>query len=496
MPQNQSQVSSQSQEISSQKSNDIYERHLTLKERGFPLWVPDPNQVLHLNYRRTGVRIGDVGIITDSGAFSFLFNICLPHNDPVNPRKLPDHFSPISPPIEDTDINKFGVFKNELSRQCFSEKITNRRCHFVRPNTHPYICELRTLSSCCDIVFVSSASEGAILIMPRGARSEDLRNLALFREYVAANVASWYRYVNGPRGREAKNGDVRLVVGFHKTTSWGIATFANQTQQSSCRLRFGPSEGNSASSYTWFYSGSSDVKAGPDSDEIDELEIDSDPPDVRFENQCLFVRTLNATLSEDAWADIHSSSSSGSISIDPRNSQYPRVKNYSNSNRPHSNNPDNGSNFSSSQGAQSGTQRGLQGVDITSSENLPIFVSGPVEVLPVLVWSLTDVVHYLWLLSLIDSPSIQSSQWCLASQSMFTLDWWQYINHFQIPTAKMVITHDGDWSSVTQASRTIVFSFSTSWCSTFQYDTLWDPHELVANILASRDICEENGKIV
>ena len=57
----------------------------------------------------------------------------------------------------------------------------------------------------------------------------------------------------------------------------------------------------------------------------------------------------------------------------------------------------------------------------------------------------------------------------------------------------MVITDDGDWSS--QASRTISL-FSTSWCSTFQYNTVLDPHELVANILASRDICEENGKIV
>jgi hypothetical protein len=109
MAQNQSQVSSQS---SSQKSNDIYERHFTLKERGFPLWIPEPNQVLHLDYRRTGVRIGDVGIITHSGAFSFLFNICLPHNDPVHPRMLPEDFAPISPPIEASDIEKFGVFKN------------------------------------------------------------------------------------------------------------------------------------------------------------------------------------------------------------------------------------------------------------------------------------------------------------------------------------------------------------------------------------------------
>ena len=76
------------------------------------MWIPDPNRVLHLNYRRTGVRIGDVGVITYSGAFSFLFNICLPHDDPVNPRMLPEHFAPISPPIEATDIENFIMFKN------------------------------------------------------------------------------------------------------------------------------------------------------------------------------------------------------------------------------------------------------------------------------------------------------------------------------------------------------------------------------------------------
>jgi hypothetical protein len=213
--------------------------------------------------------------------------------------------------------------------------------------------------------------------MPRGARSEDLRKKATFREYAAANVSNWYYYVNGPCGLEAKNGEVRLVVGFDKTTSWGIATFTNQTQQSNCRLKFGPS-GGSASTHKWSqYSGVVEVQEGPDPDEIDELRIDSDPSDVQFENQCLFVRTLNATLADDVWADIHSSS--GSIPVDPRNSQYPRAKNYTNSNRPHWNNPDNGSNFSPSQGTQSGTQRRLQGVDITPYENPPIFVSGPVE---------------------------------------------------------------------------------------------------------------------
>ena len=160
--------------------------------------------------------------------------------------------------------------------------------------------------------------------MPRGARSEDLGNLSRFRKYAAANLANWYRYVNGPRGREAKNGDLRLVVGFDKTTSWGIATFGSQTQQNSCILKFGPSEGDSASTYRWSeHSGVAEVKAGPGSDEIDELRFDSDPSDVKFENQCLFVRTLNLTLADDVWADIHSRSGL----------QYPRAD----SNRNHSN---------------------------------------------------------------------------------------------------------------------------------------------------------------
>ena len=249
----------------------------------------------------------------------------------------------------------------------------------MRPNIHHCFCEFSLTSSGTGIVFESSASEGAILIMPQGARSQDLGNFARFREYAAANVADWYKFVNGPRGREAKNGDVRLVVGFDKATSWGIATFANQTQQNSCRLKFGPSEGDSASTYTWSEnSGVTDVRAGPDSDESDELRIDSDPPDVQFENQCLFVRTLNATLADDVWADIHSTM--GSVHVDPRH-----VRDHSVFSRPHSISPctGSGSSLSPSPGAQYGTQRAtgsiyeLQNVGLASDNNPGIFISGP-----------------------------------------------------------------------------------------------------------------------
>ena len=93
--------------------------------------------------------------------------------------------------------------------------------------------------NCREIVFESSASEGAILTMPQGAHAEHLANVSKFRQYLSANAESWYRYVNDERGREARNGDVRLVIGCDKASSWGMATFANSTAQD-FRLRFKP----------------------------------------------------------------------------------------------------------------------------------------------------------------------------------------------------------------------------------------------------------------
>ena len=216
--------------------------------------------------------------------------------------------------------------------------------------------------------------------MPRGARSEDLGNYARFRKYAAANVADWYKFVNGHRGREAENGDVHLVVGSDKTTSWGIATFVNQTQQNSCRLKFCPSEGDSASTYTWSEnSGATDVRAGPDSGVSDALRIESDPPDFQFENQCLFVRTLNITLTDDVWADIHSTL--GSVHVDPR---HVRDHSESASNHPQSSSPTGGgSNLSTFPGVQYGTQRvttsnyGLDNVNLASDNNPGMFISDP-----------------------------------------------------------------------------------------------------------------------
>ena len=83
--------------------NSRYERHLLVKKHGFPLWAPQPHSGLPLSYRRKGVSIGDVGIITQEGYFDFLFNICLPLGDECNPAHLPTNFSPVH--LSRTDVS-------------------------------------------------------------------------------------------------------------------------------------------------------------------------------------------------------------------------------------------------------------------------------------------------------------------------------------------------------------------------------------------------------
>ena len=154
--------------------------------------------------------------------------------------------------------------------------------------------------------------------MPLGATSESLGNTASFREYAASNLVQWYKFVNGVLGREAKNGDIRLVIGSVKTTSWGIATFANQARHSSCRLSFCPVEvpsSSDSSRYVWEYSGIADVKAGPSQREKNELRHGDESGDVIYENQCLFLRTMNPKLSPSTWSEINCDQDSGDLQL-------------------------------------------------------------------------------------------------------------------------------------------------------------------------------------
>ena len=149
--------------------------------------------------------------------------------------------------------------------------------------------------------------EGAILTMPQGAYHEDLRrNVGIFRDYAVTNLTSWYDYANIVHGLELGNGDIRLVIGCDKTSSWGIAAYSHSqskhVENEVTKLSFNvQSEGHSLyRKYVWDADGmAKDLKVGPE-----EVEL-LDPPEVHarmpLRNQCTFIRSLNLTLGDKEW---------------------------------------------------------------------------------------------------------------------------------------------------------------------------------------------------
>ena len=145
--------------------------------------------------------------------------------------------------------------------------------------------------------------------MPEGALSLDLTSDLAFSDYVEANVRKWYEFVHKIRRQNIRNGELRLVIGCDKTTAWGIATVSGMSQQTTSKLKFKALDTTSSSTttYTWECSGTVEVRVGPDRREIEALRDHDDngqPLDTTPDNQCLFVRTMTATLGNDDWAKL------------------------------------------------------------------------------------------------------------------------------------------------------------------------------------------------
>jgi len=159
-----------------------------------------------------------------------------------------------------------------------------------------------------DLVFECAGLDGAVLTMPDGAWHEELGNLTRFRFYVEAHAENWYRFVNGPRGREAKNGDLRLVYGCDKSPSWGMATYYNLREDSTSQLRFKPVVSDvrlrTGCGHSWEHTAGADVKMGPGDGENDALGA---TPRYPLRNQCLFIRTINIKLADEVWESVNKS---------------------------------------------------------------------------------------------------------------------------------------------------------------------------------------------
>ena len=108
--------------VEEESSNSIYKRHMYLKERGFPLWIPRPNMALPRSYQQQGVSIGDVGIFTSNGGFDFLFNVCLPAGHASNSDELPEGFVPLE--LKPADVS---IFHAHSSRSHLASPFVKKR---------------------------------------------------------------------------------------------------------------------------------------------------------------------------------------------------------------------------------------------------------------------------------------------------------------------------------------------------------------------------------
>jgi len=185
--------------------------------------------------------------------------------------------------------------------------------------------------------------------MPEGAISFDLENDAVFSDYLEANMGKWYEFVYRVRGqRKIRNTQIRLVIGCDKATAWGIATVSGGSQQMTSRLKFKTLDtGNSSTTaYTWECSGMVEERVGPDRHEIEALRnYDDGPhlPNMILRNQCLFVRTMNATLSNAEWVKLMQNlgkttvedlNTSFGTNLDPSPGSRPSGSNSKSSNQP------------------------------------------------------------------------------------------------------------------------------------------------------------------
>ncbi|KAJ7261920.1 hypothetical protein C8J57DRAFT_460322, partial [Mycena rebaudengoi] len=214
--------------------SEIYTSHLLRRGRGYPLYDPDPQENLPVEYRRRGVSIGDVGCVTPEGIFDFFFNIYLDAHDPINANRVPEDFIPLAPySAIDTVVRHFEP-GNYVHSSCVRELLGSN--HFPGG----------------EFMFRCRGPAGAILTLPHGAQFKRLRNVEALRRHAAEYAESWYKYVNGARGRELTNGSLYLITGSENTESWGIISFQDVGAEEEFQISFSPTVGaNAGHQYRW-----------------------------------------------------------------------------------------------------------------------------------------------------------------------------------------------------------------------------------------------------
>ncbi|KIK62477.1 hypothetical protein GYMLUDRAFT_164878 [Collybiopsis luxurians FD-317 M1] len=270
------------EELSSRPvESEVYARSMLPQKKGYPLWEPKPDEHLPEEYRRVGVRIGDVGFLNESGGFDYLFNVCLPAEHPVNAGRVPPDFEQLLGMDDPRDITRrtYPLGSHIPSNAAHIRK--NRQTNLPGQLRIPRV--PREVGA--GLTFTSSASKGAFLVLPEGGCRTDHQRLTTFRTYAEKHAPSWYAHINGPLAREINTRSIYFITGVDKARAWGVASFTD-VHPSDVLLEFVPDEPKRAGGLPEYWFSTSNAASSL-----------SGADDV-FENEsgCVFLRGFNVAI--------------------------------------------------------------------------------------------------------------------------------------------------------------------------------------------------------
>ncbi|GJJ16169.1 hypothetical protein Clacol_010449 [Clathrus columnatus] len=189
--------------------HEIYIDQLALPLGGCPIWGS-------LHPHDDPVDIADVGYLSDSGGWIKLFNL----RTETDPKKLPSNHRPGSVVITDQDIEK-DIFKGPR-----------------------YSNSIRKLGGSIDIQgkvdaglsYECAEEKGAILFVAEDAVVRNALKKDRFVKLIQENIENWMDF-SRKEERGVRMGDLVLVTGYVRTTTWVAAVFRQKSQW--CKFKVG-----------------------------------------------------------------------------------------------------------------------------------------------------------------------------------------------------------------------------------------------------------------
>ncbi|KAJ6561952.1 hypothetical protein B0H19DRAFT_943255 [Mycena capillaripes] len=194
---------------------DNYVSPMLSYKHGYPLFHPAPCDDLPEAARRIGTQIGDVGVVTEDGSFDPIFNIRLAADDPANRFGVPADFEQV-------------VLRDDIRR---------RRSHPPGTVLSNMTRRKRQPSFGTNGTEVKNSKPVGTLTLPDGALSWDLHSQQVFRDYALKHAQNWYAFVKDGLQRIIGDGDLYLITGVTKSTSWRIETLKHYSENVEVSLK-------------------------------------------------------------------------------------------------------------------------------------------------------------------------------------------------------------------------------------------------------------------